>query len=552
MNSSLVYAKTPIGDEAVRQSTRVVQRNLRMVLVQIDGKLTVGELGDKIGNYRLVESAIKELEEGGFIVPSAQAAAAWEMGKQVARRDQVSAISQFSTFGKGNADVESRQADSRASHFSTFGKPILPASGSSSEKKAPKQKERSVTASGSRRNFGALIGWGLAGVGLLLVATPFVYPYDRYRGEIEAVATSSLRMPVRVGGVSLKLMPAPHLQLSDVRLETSRPAAIGTVRLLNPLALLTGGANSLAEISIVNSSLPVESLLMMPSMTDGFSLGLPALRKINLEKVEIRGGGDVSLATLSGNLSFNDGRFAGGELENEGRSLMVKVSPGMSGLILGISGRNWQPGGQGLTFDSLMAKGVLQVGGLEISDIDTTFLGGILKGNASLGWRDGLSLAGTASLARISMRQIGLALAPNLRMEGDLAGRMSIQGHAGNWDTLWPASTVQLDAEVTRGLMQGVDLGEALKRGPGATVRAGSTRFDRMQARCEIDAGRVSVRNISLSAGAMSATGQLTAGQGGAVEGGLTAAVSTSVTTLRLPLKLTGRLPDLTLLTGVR
>ena len=50
MNSSLVYAKTPIGDEAVRQSTRVVQRNLRMVLVQIDGKLTVGELGDKIGN----------------------------------------------------------------------------------------------------------------------------------------------------------------------------------------------------------------------------------------------------------------------------------------------------------------------------------------------------------------------------------------------------------------------------------------------------------------------------------------------------------------------
>ena len=32
MDPNLVFAKTPIGDEAVRQSTRVVQRNLRMVL----------------------------------------------------------------------------------------------------------------------------------------------------------------------------------------------------------------------------------------------------------------------------------------------------------------------------------------------------------------------------------------------------------------------------------------------------------------------------------------------------------------------------------------
>lgn len=38
MDPKLVFAKTPIGDEAVRQSTRVVQRNLRMVLVQVDGK----------------------------------------------------------------------------------------------------------------------------------------------------------------------------------------------------------------------------------------------------------------------------------------------------------------------------------------------------------------------------------------------------------------------------------------------------------------------------------------------------------------------------------
>ena len=70
MNPKLVFAKTPTGDEAVRQSTRVVQRNLRMVLVQVDGKLSVEELAGKIGDARLVDNALRELEEGGFIAPA--------------------------------------------------------------------------------------------------------------------------------------------------------------------------------------------------------------------------------------------------------------------------------------------------------------------------------------------------------------------------------------------------------------------------------------------------------------------------------------------------
>ena len=70
MDLGLVYVKTPTGDEAVRQSTHVVQRNLRMVLVQVDGKLSVAEMAVKIGNVQLVEDALRKLEEGGFIAPS--------------------------------------------------------------------------------------------------------------------------------------------------------------------------------------------------------------------------------------------------------------------------------------------------------------------------------------------------------------------------------------------------------------------------------------------------------------------------------------------------
>ena len=103
MDPKLVFAKTPIGDEAVRQSTRVVQRNLRMVLVQVDGKMSIEELTSKIGNPRLVESALRELEEGGFIAPTVEAVSVWEESKKAAagssEQSDHSVMSQFSTFG---------------------------------------------------------------------------------------------------------------------------------------------------------------------------------------------------------------------------------------------------------------------------------------------------------------------------------------------------------------------------------------------------------------------------------------------------------------------
>ena len=64
---NLVFAKTAAGEEAMLQRTRVVQRNVRMVLILVDGNATVAELCDKTGNAQLTQSALLELENDGFI-----------------------------------------------------------------------------------------------------------------------------------------------------------------------------------------------------------------------------------------------------------------------------------------------------------------------------------------------------------------------------------------------------------------------------------------------------------------------------------------------------
>jgi len=74
MNLDLVYAKTREGEEAVHQRTRLVQRNLRTVLIVIDGKTPVGELVEKVGSKEVLFFALEQLERDGFIRPLSVAA----------------------------------------------------------------------------------------------------------------------------------------------------------------------------------------------------------------------------------------------------------------------------------------------------------------------------------------------------------------------------------------------------------------------------------------------------------------------------------------------
>jgi hypothetical protein len=67
MEPNLIYVKTTAGENAIQERTRVIQRNVRMVLILVDGHSSVADLIRKIGNPQLTENALAELEKAGFI-----------------------------------------------------------------------------------------------------------------------------------------------------------------------------------------------------------------------------------------------------------------------------------------------------------------------------------------------------------------------------------------------------------------------------------------------------------------------------------------------------
>ena len=558
MDPNLVFAKTPIGDEAVRQSTRVVQRNLRMVLVQVDGKMSVEELTSKIGNPRLVESALRELEEGGFIAPTVEAVSIWEEGKKAANggapQGDHSVMSQFSTFGPKSLASESTKDDGVTRNFSSFGKPVLPVS-SFAESEAFQSTTvltEKKTDSESRRfkrgvSRGRMMMWFVVAVLGVLVCTVLFYPYEQFKPGIESSASRLLRAPVKIDHVSVVLFPSPRLKLSGVHIGESSDSSIAEVRIASPLSLLGKGSYQITLASVSGADISANRLVAFPMFIGGVpeDSGV-VIRKIIIEQSRVRLGESVAMADLYGELAFRiDRSIEKASFETVDRTLLIDALPGDNGVALNIEGRAWQPAGTPVSFASLQAKGSLRKDKLLIQNIDTTFLGGILRGNWLLEWGNGLSMSGDGTLSRLDSRKISAAFAPSLKIEGDMSGTIRLRSTGRDWDGLWGNLEAVLSTEITRGVVHGVDLGEAARRNGASAVRAGATKFDRLRSTVSISPKQVVGREVYMDAGMVTAAGQFVSGRDGQVEGNMVVTLQTSVASQHAPVRIFGTLPDL-------
>lgn len=553
MEPKLVYAKTPTGDEAVRQSTRVVQRNLRMVLVLVDGNLTVQDLTAKIGNSRLVESALRELEEGGFIAPSFEAVSIWDQNKQQTRNDQVSALSQFSTFGS-KASIPAKVADTGkvVSDFPSFDKPSAKSSPKTGGEKflfeADRPPEMLTRGGESRISVRKAITGGLPLIVILLVGLGVFYPYDSLKPAIENAASRYLQTPVKIGHVGLSFAPMPQLNLEDIRFGEDAGSRIETVRVASPHLLLGSAKHRIPIVDVsgavltANRFVAIFSALGTAPASAGNMLLIRRLR-VDHGQISVR---DLALNDISGEILFTaDGSLEKASFQAAERRIQLEARPSPQGIALSIEGLGWKPGGLPASFNSLHAKGLLQKDKLLIQSLDAVFLGGLLKGNWLLDWRSGLAMAGDATLSRLDCRLVSAAFAPSLKLEGDLGGTLRLRGVGNDWESLRSSIEALLDVEVTRGILHGVDLGEVARRGAGSVVRSGATKFDHLHAKLTIGSGRTVGQDVRLNAGMMTAAGEFVAGRDRLVDSRLTVGINTSVSSRRVPVRISGVLPDL-------
>lgn len=406
IDPNLVFAKTASGEEAVLQRTRVVQRNIRMVLILVDGNATVAELCEKTGNPQMTRSALLELENDGLVERRAAVDSVWRSDRPSWRgaSDEITApVSEFSSFGGSqqtppasssprldetgpNVDalqdqhVERAQPegklrvvyDAAPSESGTVFFPRAqeavavaaePADGAAARPARLIDRWRSfwskadeplppVQTAGPRPRL--LLTWPLVVVLVLLLPLVFllllvlIFPYLNYRPVAEAALGQSIGRKASVDSLGIDVFPKPGLLLNGVSVPAAAGdsvLAIGQIRLQPVLTTLFADKMMFHDVELSDLVLTPAAITDLAQMLG--SAARPSARggprHVSIEHVEIALAG-LGIGDLRGEIALSpEGLLQAVSLHSANRDLTFDARPLATGLSIRIEGLNWHP-----------------------------------------------------------------------------------------------------------------------------------------------------------------------------------------------------------------
>lgn len=594
----------------MRQRTRVVQRNMRMVLILVDGKASVADLCAKTSNSQLTESALRDLELGGFIQPVMAQDSIWEQSKQVAqeiraaargqaslsspprKRESVRAEPAFipspppvfdevvdSSFSSFSIEPVPRPGRTPTNKISMFGvQSVLPTAPQAEAgrpglldrlkamlfSKEPRRDDalsiKPVRRGGRRRaiSWPLALVFGVLGLGVLVFLAAILFPYGRYLPEVEAMLTQASGQPAKIGEMRVAFYPKPGLFLDNVRLgnhEGGQEMRISEMRLLPVLGTMTAPRKVFREMALIGVTLPAEALVSLPGVFDGAaqSTAKVGVLHVTLDKADISFRG-LTLAGMSGEARLApDGRFDSLVLNSASRSLHLEVKPAAAGVDVELEASGWRPSeASPFVIDSGNIKGNLNGAALALGKIDLRVFDGLVQGAAVLRADQQPSLTGDISFQRISARRFGEAMGIGPQFEGETTGSMKFSATADAWASIFSGLRAEGNFTVNRGVLGGIDLAEAVRRASSAPTRGGSTRFESLSGRLELAPGNYRFSALALNSGLMQSTGHVAVGANLQVSGSMEVQMRGTVNQLRLPVSMSGTLKTPLLQVGAR
>lgn len=563
MNDELIFVKTPTGEDAVRDRTRLVQRNLRMVLIMVDGLTNVAALKHKAGDSALIETSLAELERIGLIEPMG-ARAARSLDMAASRSVMIDAPVQVPAESHDNyepadtifveiVDARPPESDSESTGPIRALDPVLPpeqeprqslltslsnswdgvmqrwtqareertyenAYGKPSRLDIDSDRRPSWSEAPRRRkrNMRPLIYGVMLGVLAFGVLRIVFYPYEEYRPAIEARLTKMLDDDVKVGGdVKLVFSPQPALVLGRISVGRKEYATADNLRLvLDPRSII--GNPRFREVVIEGGKLRPDGFLRLAKWFAPGTMG-----DVQVGRVEVRDlaldVGWTTVGGLTGTANVDDQRgFSSFVMSSATRDFRAEVTSLASGLHIEAKANQWTaPVDPPLTISSMDFSGTLSPARLLIDKVEMRAYDGLITGAGVLKWNEVPTMSIDLVMQHLAAEKLLEALRVPALLEGELSGRAQLTISPSS--TAWLGRTTRIEgaATVARGNLKRLDLAGALKSGGGGQartvpLRGGETGFVELTGKYSLDAGQFRVSAAKLSSGLMLATGQAT------------------------------------------
>jgi len=548
MNDELIFVKTASGEDAVRDRTRLVQRNLRMVLILVDGLTKVSALKQKAGDPAMIETALAELERIGLIEStesrgSRQATAVTEAFSIAATGSEPSAADVYEDFPTVDTVFEEVLPSTSAISAETVvpsealppAKPLFVRPTGASEGWFTRMRNRwhqvreerayekaygspgaqEAIPSSPRPRLGRRIKLMPIVLGALIAAAVFgvlrvvLYPYDEYRPAIEAQLSRMLGDEVSVGGVRLAFAPLPLFTLRTVSVGRNADATAEQISIVPNPALVFGGPPirtvRIDGLQVRESAFGKVGKWFLPGTMGEFQLDEIEVGNFTLDL------GWVQLRDISGTLRPSPigavsfvGRIGGGDFQFE-------VTPGDAGLAVAARTGQWVvPVNPPLQVAALDFSGTLAPGSLVVTKVDARVFDGLVSGNGALTWDSSPRMALDLAMKHVSAGKLLDALRAPALMNGELSGQFQYSTSAPSARWLGPNGKAVGSIGVVRGNLKRIDLASALRTSGqrSGPHRGGETGFEDLSGKFSLDAGSVRISDVRLASGLMLASGQ--------------------------------------------
>ena len=589
MDKKTVFVKTREGEEAMRQRTRLVQRNLRNILIMVDGHATVADLAKRFGDDATTEAALRELLAGGFIaemecqldftaqptpaeavpvedvpVLTSPASAPLPQQQVVPDPEPPPLVEEINVIPPEYESIppSHRQAEGPkpSAPPPTAGPSWIDRLGSlfagmmKMPGRAPEQPKRVAEADfeaetggpdlapikrASKIGLPMLALMVVVGLPVLLGLTLILYPWGRHLPDIERNASAALQQPVKVGDIGFSFLPRPHIAMHSIAVGQGGGLSIASVHAVPDFLTLLGDHKAFSEVSLQGVAVKDTELGRLAKAASG---SLPVrIGRIVIEGLSL-GAGDAELDGISGEVNMSaSGAMETIRLQDREGTLKVDLRPQGEAFRLVASGSNWKPAFlPEMVFQSVDAQGELGAGRLDLGKLEIRAYDGVLAGKASLSWAGESAFAGDFEAKHMRPAKLLAALGSPLAADGELSAQLKLSARAGSLGKLKEELRTEGRFELKRGYVMGFDLGEAVRNAGREPTRGGETKFEQLTGTILVEGKETRLGNLRLASGLMSAAGNIGISRDEQFSGTMNVDLKSSAATLRVTLAVGG------------
>src|SRR6267142_1651414 len=368
---------------------------------------------------------------------------------------------------------------------------------------------------------------------LLVVALGVAHVMPLNTAEYERTATEALGRPVRVGSANLWLLTGLQVRFKNVAVGDAK---IAHVTGYPSTGSLFGDRKEFSKIELDGFTLPQEAIgdaLFATVKSDGFSV-----EQFVIKSLEVPGPATLP-KSLQADIALNEkGTMKSATLRGPD-GLLAKLVPQDDGVRFEMTAAGFTlPIAPQVTLSNFAMKGSATPRGMTITEWGGALLGGGMSGTANVRWGGSWNVDGV-----VTVRNINAAVfAPALLSSGTGEGTAKFSMNAPDPGGLVSAGRIDGNFTVYKGALGSFDLATAIQSG-GRNYR-GTTQFVEMNGQGSYNRGAVSLRNVTIGAGALNAGASADISENGALSGRIVADMRTTVRALSATLLLGGTLKE--------